>query len=110
MRQEIAEEALHLSSTGVFPIEGAKSDSESDETENSISDSSGSPDDSKVHRSSEGGRPRAKTGSKKAKRKFTRHSKVPEAQLNAEWDYHLELGKGSGGRRGSSASERNMQV
>ena len=107
MRQEIAEEVLHLSYTGVLPIERAKSDSESDETENALSDSSGSPDDSKAHRNGEAGRPRAKTGSKKAKRKFTRHSKVPEAQLNAEWDYHLELGRG---RRGSAASEWNMQV
>jgi hypothetical protein len=114
MRSEIAGEALHLSATGVLPpvasvtpVEGVKSDSESEEAENALSDSSGSTGDSKAQRSS-----RPKTGSKKAKRKFTRHSKVPEVELNAEWDYQLEPGRSSGkkGRRGSAASERNMQI
>ena len=109
MRQEISEEVLHLSSTGVLPpvpsatpVEGAsKSDSES-EAENVLSDStSGSLGDSKPFR--------PKTGSKKAKRKFTRHSKVPEAQLDAEWDYQLKP-SGKQGRRGSVASERTMQI
>jgi len=103
MRQEIAEEAFHLSSTGVLPpvasatpIEGARSDSESEEAENGMSDSSGSTGDSKARRNSVGSRPHGKTGSKKAKRRFTRNSKVPEAELDAEWDYQLELGRGSG--------------
>jgi len=109
MRQEISEEVVHLSSTGVLPpvasvtpVEGVKSDSESD-AENVLSDStSGSIGDSKALR-------RPKTGSKKAKRKFTRHSKVPDAELDAEWDYQLEL-SGKKGRRGSAASERNTQI
>jgi hypothetical protein len=109
MRQEISEEVLHLSSTGVLPpvssatpVEGAsKSDSDS-EAENALSDStSGSTGDSKPRR--------PKTGSKKAKRKFTRHSKVPEAQLDAEWDYQFEV-SGKQARRGSAASEKNMQI
>lgn len=108
MRQEISEEVVHLSSTGVLPpvpsatpVEG-KSDSDSD-AENVLSDStSGSIGDSKAPR-------RPKTGSKKAKRKFTRHSKVPDAELDAEWDYQLDL-SGKKGRRGSAASERNTQI
>jgi hypothetical protein len=117
MRQEITEEVHHLSSTGVLPpvasatpVEGARSDSESEEGENVLSDSSGSTGNSKALRSSVGGRPHGKTGSRKPKRKFTRHSKVPEAECDADWDYQLELGSGKKGRRGSAASVRNTQV
>jgi hypothetical protein len=112
MRQEITEEVLHLSSTGVLPpvasatpVDGARSDSES---EGVLSDSSGSTGNSKALRNSVG--VRVKTGSRKPKRKFTRHSKVPEAECDADWDYQLELGSGKKGRRGSAASVRNMQI
>lgn len=116
MHQEIAEEVQHLSSTGVLSpittttitaIDAARSESES---ENVLSDSSGSSGDYKSRRNSSG-RPSVK-GGKKIKRKFgrigNRNSKVPEAQLDAEWDYRLDLGKK--GRRGSDVSATNIPI
>ncbi len=115
MHQEITEEVQHLSSTGVLSpittaIDAAKSESESEGAENVHSDSSGSSGDYKSRRNSSG-RPSVK-GGKKIKRKFgrlgNRNSKVPEAQLDAEWDYRLDLGKK--GRRGSDVSVTNIPV
>ena len=40
----------------------------------------------------------------KTKAKGNRRSKVPDAQLGGDWDYKLELGRGSSGRRASDAS------
>jgi len=112
MRQEITDEAQHLSSTGVLPpvvSAEARSESESDDAENVLSDSSGggSPRRNSI------GKPFGK--GKKVKGKFgrlgNRHSKVPDAQLDAEWDYQLDLGRaGKKGRRGSDSSIGNLQV
>jgi len=119
MRDEIAEEARHLDGTSVLPrdaaaaLEAAKSESESDEAENVLSDSSGSSADKARKNPNSIGKP--SSAAKKTKGKFgrlgNRHSKVPDAQLDAEWDYKLELGRGGKkGRRGSEASETDMRV
>ena len=110
MRQELTDEVQHLSSTGVLPpvvsVE-ARSESESDDAGSVLSDSSGS---GSARRNSIG-KPFGK--GKKVKGKFgrlgNRHSKVPDAQLDAEWDYELEIGRtGKKGRRGSDSSIRNV--
>lgn len=124
MRQEITEDVRHLSTTGVLSspiasvVDAAKSETESDEAENVLSDSSGDGSsgtgDIKSRRSSSG-KPSVK-GGRKVKRKFgrlgNRHSRVPDAQLDAEWDYRLDVGRGLGkkGRRGSDVSETDIPV
>jgi len=115
MRSEIVGEARHLEGTSVLPrdaaaaLEAARSESESDEAENVLSDSSGS-SEIKPWKATASAPSKVGAAAKKTKGKFgrlgNRHSKVPDAQLDAEWDYKLELGPGGKkGRRGSNASE-----
>lgn len=111
MRDQIAEEARILDGTASVPpatLEAAgKSDSsESDEAEHVLSDSSS------------GARRDAATAAKVAKKtktktKLNRRSKATEAKLSGDWDYQLELGKGSiskRGRRPSDASDSDVRL
>ncbi|KIM41713.1 hypothetical protein M413DRAFT_71147 [Hebeloma cylindrosporum] len=111
MRDQIAEEARILDGTASVPpatLEAAgKSDSsESDEAEHVLSDSSS------------GARRDAATAAKVAKKtktktKLNRRSKAADAKLSGDWDYQLELGKGSiskRGRRPSDASDSDVRL
>ncbi|CAA7262095.1 unnamed protein product [Cyclocybe aegerita] len=124
MREDIRSEERHLELTsGIAGLglahdaiaSSSKSDaSESDET-GVLSDSSGSDRgrrDANIALKSL--KPGAKKPFSKAKmgKGSSKHFKVPDAQLDAEWDYKLELGRSSGkrGRRASDASEDGIRI
>lgn len=100
MRRQISEDTHRLEITGVLPpsavgrdTRSPSLDTDSDDAENALSDWSGSAGDNGVKiRTSKP----AKTP-KKLKAKFGklggRRSKVPDAQLDAEWDEKLEFGR-----------------
>ncbi|KAF4611647.1 hypothetical protein D9613_003827 [Agrocybe pediades] len=115
MREQIAQEARILEGVNTTDIASqiqaasthdvVRSDSSDSDAEQVLSDSS----------SSNGGRSTAVTAlaaqvqkkvakNIKTKAKGNRRSKVPDAQLGGDWDYKLELGRGSRGRRASDAS------
>ncbi|KAF9526007.1 hypothetical protein CPB83DRAFT_817612 [Crepidotus variabilis] len=120
MHRDITEEVHHLENIGVLPPDsaaalGARSavlDSDS-EAENVLSDSSGSTGEG-ITKIRTGSKPASgKNATRKVKGKFGRlggrHSKVPEAQLAAEWDEKLELGRG-GGNKGSREEYDDIRV
>ncbi|KDR78378.1 hypothetical protein GALMADRAFT_245533 [Galerina marginata CBS 339.88] len=111
MREQIAQEARILEGTNISGLvqqvqasashEASKSDSgDSSDAEHAVLSDSASSDKSR--------RDAVKllkdARKSKAKAKSSRRSKVPDAQLGGEWDYKLELGRGSL-KRGQRASD-----
>ncbi|KAF8966931.1 hypothetical protein BDZ97DRAFT_1917184 [Flammula alnicola] len=106
MREEIAQEARILDGTSgqVIPAEvsAGKSENDSDiDAEHVLSDSSSDKGPGKRD-----GAVR-KVAKKNKKAKGSRRSKVPDAQLDGDWDFKLEFGPGAmhRGRRESDASD-----
>jgi len=104
MRETIAQEARILAGVEV-PAPAARSDAESDiDAEHVLSDAS-----SDKARGVAGAL--KKTAKKDKKPKGSRRTKVPDAQLDGDWDYKLDLAaRGANrGRRASDASESSNE-
>jgi len=110
MREQIAQEARILKGTeagdlaqqvqAVGTHDATKSDSSDSDAEHGVLSDSASSDKSRQDAT------KVKVAKKtKTKAKDARRSKVPDAQLGGDWDYKLELGRGSmhRGRRASDA-------
>ncbi|KAF8154104.1 hypothetical protein B0H34DRAFT_676958 [Crassisporium funariophilum] len=107
MRTEIDEDVRHMDGTSTLPREVVKfaeeeTEAEKDKDAESLSDSS---DKGK----------KDKKSAKKAKAKGSKGSKksrISDSELDAEWDYKLELSKGSSKRerRASNASDVEVEM
>lgn len=100
MRETIAQEARILAGAEV-PAPAPRSEAGSDiDAENVLSDAGS--DGVKAPRGAPGAR--VKTAKKDKKPKGSRRTKVPDAQLEGDWDYKLDLAA-RGANRGRRASD-----
>ncbi|KAF9480283.1 hypothetical protein BDN70DRAFT_857072 [Pholiota conissans] len=106
MREMIAQEARiieagSVGAAGIPALDASKSDSESDiDAEHVLSDASS--------KRADGTSPAKKVAKKNKKPKGSRRSKAPDAHLDGDWDFKLDLasrGAMNRGRRESDASD-----
>jgi len=103
--KEITEEARLLDGTSHETLDAVKDEEEEEEEENSkeLSDSGSDkgPKDKKVYKKTKG-----------KSKAHVKRSKMVDSELDAEWDYKLDLMRGSAkkGRRASDASEKEVPL